>query len=110
MVSSKVAFIVTFLAVPAAAQETSTPRSPLDMPIEQIASTQDGCAVLDKDFPGLRHHPMYGAFKRMSLNQIAALSKGEITPDMMTQARTDLSALPAHEPAPVAATPVSAEP
>ena len=67
--------------------------SALDQPIERIAGTADGCAVLDKDFPGLRVHPMYGFFKRMSLHQIAAMSRGKITPDMLTQAQTDLSAL-----------------
>jgi hypothetical protein len=69
--------------------------SALDEPIERIAGTADGCAVLDKDFPGLRKHPMYGFFKRMTLHQIAAMSRGKITTDMLTQAQTDLSALPA---------------
>jgi hypothetical protein len=67
--------------------------SPLDMPISQIADSAGGCAVLDKDFPGLRDHPMYPFFKEMTLNQIAAMSKGQITPDMLAQARTDLVAL-----------------
>ncbi len=100
-----------YLAQPATPVET--PASSLDEPIEQIADTTNGCAVLDKDFPGLRAHPMYGFFKRMSLNQIAAMSKGRITPDMLTQAQTDLSALPAATPVvatPVVATPVVATP
>ena len=54
-----------------------------------------GCAILDKDFPGLRTNSMYGFAKAMTLNQIAAMSHGKITPDMLAQARTDLSALPA---------------
>lgn len=69
--------------------------SPLDMPIETIADSTGGCAVLDKDFPGLRDHPMYPFFKAMTLNQIAAMSKGQITPDMLAQASTDLAALSA---------------
>ena len=69
--------------------------SPLDLPIETIADSTGGCAVLDKDFPGLRDHPMYPFFKAMTLNQIAAMSKGQITPDMLAQARTDLAALSA---------------
>ena len=83
----------------------AAPSSPaLDMPIEKIAQMPDGCAVLDKDFPGLREHPMYGSFKHMSLNQIAAMSHGKITPEMLSQASTDLSAPPpaAAGPAPVA--------
>ena len=67
--------------------------SPLDRPIETIADSSGGCAVLDKDFPGLRDHPMYPFFKAMTLNQIAAMSKGQITPDMLAQASTDLTAL-----------------
>lgn len=67
--------------------------SVLDVPIEEIAASVSGCAILDKDFPRLRSHPMYGFFKAMSLNQIAAMSRGKITPDMLAQARTDLSAL-----------------
>jgi hypothetical protein len=67
--------------------------SSLDVPIEDIAASVRGCAILDKDFPRLRKHPMYGFFKAMSLNQIAAMSRGEITPGMLTQARTDLSVL-----------------
>jgi hypothetical protein len=93
----------------------ATPSSALDEPIEQIAGTSNGCAVLDKDFPGLRKHPMYGFFKSMSLHQIAAMSRGKITPDMLTQAQTDLAAMPAAATTPVAAasaapTPVAATP
>jgi hypothetical protein len=101
---------------PIAAQPSSS--SPLDQPIETIAAGTGGCAVLDKDFPGLRAHPMYAFFKSMTLNQIAAMSKGQITPDMLAQARTDLAALTpvdmVQTPAaiavasPIKATPVSA--
>ena len=65
----------------------------LDLPIEQIAAAPNGCAILDKDFPGMREHPMYDYFKAMSLNQVAAMSKGKITPAMMAQARVDLESL-----------------
>ena len=70
-------------------------QSKLDEPIDRIAGTAHGCAILDKDFPGLRSHPMYGFFKNMSLHQIAAMSRGRITTDMLTQAQTDLTAQPA---------------
>jgi hypothetical protein len=36
---------------------------------------------------------MYPFFESMSLNQIAAMSKGQITPDMLAQAKTDLTTL-----------------
>ena len=96
-------------------QDTS---SPLDMPIEKIADSPGGCTILDKDFPGLRAHSMYPYFKVMTLNQIAAMSKGQITPDMLAQARTDLTALEtvpaagaaAAAPTDIADTPASVSP
>ncbi len=95
------ALAISVLAlVPARAQtvvgsaDTAQPASALDIPIEKIADTTDGCAILDKDFPGLRTHPMYSFFKPMTLNQIAAMSGGKITPDMLAQAQTDLAAAP----------------
>jgi hypothetical protein len=86
------------------ADPAAAPGSALDEPIEQIADSPGGCAVLDTDFPGLRDHPMYPFFKSLTLNQIAAMSGGKITPDMLAQAKADLAAAPA---AP-AATPVAA--
>jgi hypothetical protein len=67
--------------------------SALDQPITKIANTMNGCAVLDKNFPGLRAHPMYEFFKAMSLNQVAAMSHGQITAAMLAQAQADLAAL-----------------
>jgi hypothetical protein len=78
--------------VPAPAAQSSN--SKLDVPIEEIASSANGCAILDKDFPQLRGHPMYGFFKSMSLNQIAAMSHGRITAEMLARARSDLSEVP----------------
>jgi len=66
--------------------------SALDLPIEKIADSSDGCTILDKDFPGLRVHPMYEFFKSMSLNQIAAMSHGRITFEMLARAQADLTA------------------
>lgn len=81
------------IALPTRGVALEPSNSALDVPIEDIAASMSGCAILDKDFPRLRKHPMYGFFKAMSLNQIAAMSRGEITPAMLAQARTDLSAL-----------------
>lgn len=79
--------------------------SALDLPVEQIAATPNGCAVLDKDFPGMRQHPMYAYFKTMTLNQLAALSKGQITQEMMAKAQIDLASL---NKAGATATPITA--
>jgi len=82
------------VAAPKQVASLAPSHSTLDVPIEEIAASLGGCAILDKDFPGLRTHTMYRMFKTMSLNQIAAMSRGQITADMLAQARTDLSALP----------------
>ncbi len=82
--------------VAALKQDTApeTSNSSLNMPIEEIAASPGGCVILDKDFPGLRAHAMYQFFKTMTLHQIAAMSHGQITADMLAQAQADLSALP----------------
>lgn len=82
--------------------------SALDLPIEQIAGSPNGRAILDKDFPGLRQHAMYAYFKAMSLNQVAAMSKGQITSAMMAQAQIDLATLDTANAAPPSAAPVAA--
>lgn len=94
------------LASTAPQQNPVQPASALDLPIEKIAGMSGGCAILDKDFPGLRLHPMYPFFKVMTLNQIAAMSKGQITPDMLAQARTDLAAIDTTATVTAAAPPV----
>jgi hypothetical protein len=96
----------------APASDTAQSNSALDQPITNIADTPSGCAVLDRDFPGLRAHPMYPFFKTMTLNQIAALSHGQITQEMLMRAQTDLAAqnikVVTTAPVPVAAaTPVA---
>jgi hypothetical protein len=89
-------------------QQDMSTQPVLDEPIRQIADTSGGCAVLDKDFPGLRQHSMYPFFKSMSLNQIAAMSKGQITSDMLAQAKADLTMLGSAKSQTAAATPVVA--
>ncbi len=96
------------LTLPDAPQITQS--AGLDEPIRQIADTPAGCEVLDKDFPGLRQHAMYDFFKSMSLNQIAALSKGQITQEMLAQAQTDILALHATDAQAGSATPISTTP
>jgi hypothetical protein len=81
----------TEVAPPKATSQNA--KSALDLPIETIAASGKGRAVLDKDFPGLCNHAMYGFFKSMSLHQIAAMSKGRMTPAMMAKAEIDLAPL-----------------
>ena len=81
-------------AAPTQGAALAPSHSMLDVPIEDIAASPGGRAILDKDFPGLCTQSMYEYFKAMSLNQVAALSHGRIEPAMLAQAQTDLSALP----------------
>jgi hypothetical protein len=85
---------VADVATPKQGAVPESSNSTLNIPIEEIAATLGGCAILDKDFPGLRAHAMYQFFKAMTLHQIAAMSHGQITADMLAQAQADLSALP----------------
>ncbi len=64
-----------------------------DTPIETIAANPDGKAVLDKDVPGLTAHPMYDQFKSMSLKDLAPMSQGKITDDVIKKVDTDLAAI-----------------
>jgi len=80
----------------ASLNQTATPQpspSNLDVPIGEIAAASGGCAILDKDFPGLRTNAMYSFAKSMTLHDIAAMSHGKITPAMLAQAQADLSTL-----------------
>lgn len=90
-----------------AAADSMASNSALDQPIRKIAGTTDGCTVLDKDFPGLRAHPMYQFFQSMTLNQIAAMSHGRITQEMLARAQTDLAALNV-QPSGIVAVPIAA--
>jgi hypothetical protein len=80
-------------AMPKQSAAPAAANSMLDLPVEKIAATPSGRAILDKDFPGLCTHPMYSSFESMSLNQLAAMSSGKMTPVMLAKAQKDLSKL-----------------
>lgn len=65
----------------------------LDTPIETIAADPAGRAVLDKDLPTLRPHPAYEDFKGMSLTQVAPMSQGALTDELLAKTGADLKAL-----------------
>jgi hypothetical protein len=48
-------------------------------PIEQIAATEQGKAILDKHLPGMTSHEAYGMFKAMTLSQVQPMSEGAIS-------------------------------
>ena len=80
---------------PAPAQATTAVHAySLDTPIEDIAATPAGTAILDRDMPGLLQHPSYPMFKSMSLRLVGRLSGGRLANDTMTKVEADLASLP----------------
>ena len=65
----------------------------LDTPIEQIAASPAGKAVLDKDVPGLITHPAYEQFKSLSIKDVQPMSQGAITDSMIKRLGADLASL-----------------
>src|ERR1700722_4700232 len=94
--------VAAILAIPQIAQAgpsmttipaTLTTGYTLDTPIEAIAASPAGAAVINKDIPGLLTDRSYEIFKGMSLRLVAALSHGQLTNQMLAQVDDDLKAL-----------------
>jgi hypothetical protein len=80
------------MATPAATA-TAAAKFTLDTPIEQIVADPKAKAVLDADLPGVSTHQAYDMFKSMSLNQVAPMSQGKITPEALAKVQADLAKL-----------------
>lgn len=66
----------------------------LDTPIETIEADAKGKEVLTADLGGdVSQHPMYESFKSMSLNQVAPMSNGKISDDVLKKVASDLAAI-----------------
>ena len=63
-------------------------------PIETLVANPAAKAVLDKDIPGLTTHEAYDQFKSMTLSQVAPMSQGALTDDMLKTVQADLDKLP----------------
>jgi len=83
-------------AAPQPAGSTAAPagRFSLNTPVEKIAASPDGKAVLNRDMPGLLNNPSYILFSDMSLSQLASLSGGRLTKTTLNQVEADLEQLP----------------
>jgi hypothetical protein len=107
----KTLFAIALIAVASPAIAQTAPASPaapaapapvtagaarlnLDTPIETIVADPKGKEVLTADMGGdLTQHPAYEQFKAMSLNQVAPLSGGKITDEVLKKVATDLAAI-----------------
>jgi len=81
----------TAAPVPAPAPTTATPKFTVDTPVETIAADPAGKAALDSVVPGMTSHPMYEQFKTMSLVQLAPMSQGRITDEVIAKAKIALA-------------------
>lgn len=79
------AFAQAVAPAPKAVPAVPAAKYTLDTPIEQIAADPKGKAVLDAVLPGTTTHAMYDMFKSMSLNQVAPMSEGKITPERLAK-------------------------
>ncbi|WEK43962.1 MAG: hypothetical protein P0Y64_03800 [Candidatus Sphingomonas colombiensis] len=58
--------------------------------IETLAGDPRSKAVIDKLMPQLLGHPAYDQFKTMTLSQLAPMSQGSITDDLLKQVQGEL--------------------
>jgi len=62
----------------------------LDTPVDRIAATPNGKAILERDVPGLMASKEYPLFDDMSLSQIALMSGGRLSKDKLNLVQSDL--------------------
>lgn len=84
-------------SVPAAAPAPAKPGVPahfsLDTPIAALIDDPRAKAVLDKDMPGLTTDENLPRFRALTLRQLAPLSGGQMTAELMSTLAFDLAAL-----------------
>jgi hypothetical protein len=82
------------VAPAAAAAPAAAGTFTLDTPIEAIEADAKGKEVLTANLGGdISQHPAYDSFKSMSLNQVAPMSGGKITDEVLKKVATDLAAI-----------------
>ena len=50
--------------------------------------------MLEKNIPGITTHEAYDQFKAMTLTQVAPMSQGALTDEIIKKVQADLDALP----------------
>lgn len=86
-------------AVPAMAQQAPAPTtapaaakfSSDATPIEALAADPRAKAIIDKEMPQLLGHPAFEQFKVMTLAQLAPMSQGSITPEILAKVDAELA-------------------
>lgn len=83
-------------AAPAEEEPAESPRADrltLDTPIEALIADKRSKAVLDWNMPGLSSDKNLAKFSKLSLRQLAPLSGGRVTPDLLKKVGADLDAI-----------------
>lgn len=65
----------------------------LDTPIEALVASRRARRVLDKEMPGLSSDKNLPKFSKLSLRQLAPLSGGRVTPELLEKVRVGLAGL-----------------
>jgi hypothetical protein len=68
-------------------------KSPLDRPVGDLCGRPETRAVIDRDLPGLSRRPEYIFFKHMSLRQLQAASRGQMSDADLQRVAADIDAL-----------------
>lgn len=86
-------------AAPAAATTpapaASAARPTVASPIKDLLTNAETQAVLEKHLPGVSQHPARAQFEDMTLEEVAPLSDGHITAEIIAAIDADLKKLPA---------------
>ena len=80
-------------AAPAMAQAAAA-LSTDSTPIETLVANPAAKAVLEKNIRGISTHEAYEQFKAMTLTQVAPMSQGAVTDEIIKKVQADLDALP----------------
>jgi hypothetical protein len=93
--------LVSTAALAQTAPGTSATQAPaaalptVNSPIKDLLANPATAAVMEKHLPGVSVHPALPQFQDMTLAQVAPVSGGVVTPEVIAAIDTDLKALPA---------------
>lgn len=73
--------------------EAKAPRFSVDTPVETLIANRRSKAVLDRGMPGLSSDKNLPKFSKLSLRQLAPLSGGRLTPELLEKVGAELSAI-----------------
>ncbi|WP_298123575.1 hypothetical protein [Brevundimonas sp.] len=83
---------VTAAPLPVAVQDA---KPNIGWTIGELLENEEAAAVLEKHLPGVADHPARPNFEGMTLEEVAPLSDGAVTQDIIDAIDADLKALPA---------------